>query len=117
MIVQIDNRDTNSFAMVKGEIKKTKFTIQDKNGTVIDCSSATLTFNGKATMGASADISVVDAEMDKTSATAGIIYVPIDTTTLNHTTTYFCELKIEFSASSVDHSGPILMTINQAIVE
>lgn len=117
MIISLDNKDTNRFALIKGEIKRIKFTIKDETGDVIDCSSATLTFEAKETKGAAADLSVINSSMDKTSAASGIVYVPIDTTSLTHSTDYYCELKVEFSVTSIDHSGEMIMTINQPIVE
>lgn len=117
MIISVDNKDTNRFSLIKGEIKRVKFTVTDENDDAVDCSSATITFHAKETKGAAADLTVADGAMDKTSAVSGIIYVPVDTTGLTHSTDYYCELKIEFSASSIDHSGEIIMTINQPIVE
>lgn len=117
MIVSVDNKPTNRFALIKGEIKRVKFTVTDENNDAVDCSSATCTFHAKKTMGDVADLTVADGTMDKTSAASGIIYVPIDTTNLTHSTDYFCELKVEYSATSIDHSGEIILTINQSIVE
>lgn len=117
MILLLDSKNTNRFSLIKGEIKRIKFTIIDSVGDVIDCSNTTVTFQAKETKGASADLTVIDSSMDKTSAASGIIYVPIDTTSLTHSTDYYCELKLVFSVASVDHSGEMIMTINQPIVE
>ena len=116
MIISIDNKDTNRFALIKGEKKNVKFTIQDENGDAKDCSSATLTFVSKSDKDGSADLTVADGSMDKTDAATGIVLVPVDTTGLTHATTYYSELKIAYSGTSVDHSGDILMTITQPVV-
>lgn len=117
MIISVDNKNTNRFALVKGEIKRLKFTIRDENNDVVDCSSATFLFHAKETKGTAADLTVVNASFDVTNAATGIIYCPIDTTGLTHSTDYFAELQITFSASNIDHSGEMIMTINQPIVE
>lgn len=117
MIITVDNKPTNRFALIKGEKKNIKFTIRDADDDLIDCSGAMATFEAKETIGGSADLSVADGSMDKTDSANGVICVPIDTTGLTHSTDYYCELELVFSSASIDHSGQIIMTINQPIVE
>lgn len=117
MIITVDNRPTNRLALIKGEKKSFKFTLRDSDSDLIDCSGTQATFEAKKTIGGSADLSVADASMDKSEATSGVIYIPIDTTGLTHSTTYYCELRLVYSAASIDHSGRIILTINQPIVE
>ena len=116
MIISINNIDTNRFALIKGEKKRIKFTIRDENNDVIDCSTATFEFQAKADKDQAADLTVSDGSFDKTDAANGIVYCPIDTTSLTISTDYYSELQITFSATSIDHSGDIIMTINQPVV-
>jgi hypothetical protein len=116
MIILINNKKTNRLSLIEGEKKNIQFTVKDNQGTVVDISSATLSLMVKLTKDTSALITVADGSFTKTDAANGIVLAPIDTTALTYGNEYFMELKITYSANSIDYSGDIKLTITQPTV-
>lgn len=100
------------------EAKAVTFTVKDNAGAVIDVSDPTaIEFIVKDKVGGSTIISKANSDFDKTNAANGEVTVPftaVDTATVG---TYIGELKITFSADSIDKSDFINLIIKDSITE
>lgn len=117
MIISVDNIRTNKLKIIKGEKKYFEFIVYDKNDQTIDLSTATLEFQVKTAPGQTADLTVLNGSMDKADAASGKVLIPVDTTTLTAGVEYYTELRIIFGLNSVDHSGSLMLSVDQPIVE
>jgi len=101
----------------QGEGKNFKFTVTDSDGAVVDITTSTLTFTVKRKKSDStALIEKLDAVFDKTDAVNGIAKVNLDEDDTNLSPRqYIAELKVYFSASSVEKSQDIIIIIEQAV--
>lgn len=100
------------------EAKAVTFTIKDNAGAVIDVSDpTTVEFMAKDKVGGTTVISKANSDFDKTNAANGEVTIPFtaaDTATVG---TYIGELKITFSANSIDKSDFINLIIKDSITE
>jgi hypothetical protein len=107
-----------NFTLKQKEAKTLRFTIRDKlTGAVVDVSSATLTFAGQKQVNPDGlDITKADGTFGKVDAENGIVTLPLSASDLDlDAEVYECELKVEFSASNIDKSTHIELTIEEAI--
>lgn len=101
----------------QGEGKNLKFTVTDDDGNVVDITSATLTYTLKRKKKDTTPlIQKEDSDFDKTQATSGIARVPLSQTDTDLSPRiYVSELKVFFSATSVDKSQDILIIVEEAV--
>lgn len=97
----------------QNEAKTITFTVTDADGNAVDVSSATFTLKFKSNRQATGYvIEKADGDFDKTQGASGIVTVDLSTTDTNQTAgDYVGELTITISASNIDKSKDITMTI------
>ena len=101
------------------EAKTITFTITDSDGSAVDVSSATLTFAVKQNItDSTVIITKADGDFDKTQAANGIVTCILTATDTDRSADDFVgELKIYFSASNVDKSSTINISIKEAVTD
>lgn len=105
-------------AIKRKEAKLVTFTIKDNAGAVIDVSDPTsVSFMVKDKVGGTTVISKANSDFDKTNAANGVVTVTLTVSDTAIVGTYIGELKIQFSATSIDKSDFINMTIKDSITE
>lgn len=107
-----------SLSFKRKEAKTVTFTIKDDDGDVVDCSSATFTFEVKANLkDSTALITISDDSFNKSNAASGVVTCVLTTTHLNRTGAYKGELKIQFAANDIDKSETYDIIINKSITD
>jgi hypothetical protein len=109
MTLTIDGKDTVEMSLKVGEKVNPKLTFES-DGSSIDMSSAVLTVMLKTAKSEAASLTINDGDMDKTSEATGIIYFPLDTSTLS-AQTYLMDVKVVFGVDSVEFSPDINLKI------
>lgn len=100
----------------RGEAKTVVFTITDKDGNAVDCNSTTVSFVVEDRDDQSVVLTKDDASFDKTGAANGILRLALSSTDLDQAPDeYTAELKIIFTASSIDKSVDIDFIVDRAI--
>jgi len=101
----------------QGEGKTLKFTVTDADGTVVNITSATLTYTLKRKKSDStALIEKTDSDFDKTDAASGIAKVSLSQTDTDLSVRiYVSELKVYFNATMVEKSQDIYINVEEAV--
>jgi hypothetical protein len=100
----------------KGEAKTLRFTVKDSAGAPLSMSTATLSFQVKASKAGVAIISKLDADFDKSQAASGVVTLPLAEANLTQAPgNYWAELKVVFSAADIDKSEDILFVIQEPV--
>ena len=107
-----------SVSFKQGEAKTLTLTVTE-GGTAVDLSAATLEFAVKKRK---SDTSYVirkeDGDFDKTQAADGIVSVDLSAADTDQDPwSYIGELKVSFSASSIDKSADLTVVIEQAVID
>jgi len=107
-----------SVSFKQGEAKTLTLTVTE-GGTTVDLSAATLEFGVKKRK---SDTNYVihkeDADFNKDQATNGIVSVNLNAADTNQDPwSYIGELKVSFSASSIDKSADLTVVIERAVID
>jgi hypothetical protein len=101
----------------QGEGRTLKFTVTDSDGNPVDITSAVLTYTIKRTKNSTTElVQKTDDDFNKLDSASGIAKVTLSETDTDLTQgIYYSELKVYFSANSVEKSDDILLIIEQAV--
>ena len=104
--------DDLKFTIKQGEAKTVTITYDSG---ALDVSSGTFTFTLRTTKDTSDLFTVADASFDKTNGASGIVTFPISATDSNQTEGFYTgEIKMVLTASNIDKSEDIAVTIEKA---
>jgi len=98
------------------EAKTLTFTIKDEDGDPVSVDTATLTFQAADADGTKI-VDIADEDFDKTLASSGIVTCVLTTTHTAIAGDLTGDLKIYFTATSIDKSANIIIHILSAITD
>jgi len=91
-----------SLNVIQKEAKILKFTIKDDNGDIINLTGATFAFYLKSNFNANPTVTKSDSYFNKSNAVNGIIKLPLSSSDLNLSGTYYGLLKTILDINNID---------------
>jgi type IV secretory pathway VirB6-like protein len=88
--------------LVQGEAKTLGFTVRDVTTSLLNLTSATMTFEMKVSLTSNAMVTVNDASFNKTIASSGYVSVGLTSTNLSSAGGYYGVLTTNFNAGNID---------------
>jgi len=89
--------------LIQKEAKSLTITVKDKDKAIVDVSVVTANLYCKTELDDTTyEFTVLNAVIDKSQGTSGILIVPLSGDNLDWNGIKYCVLKIEFSASNID---------------